>query len=248
MATFTEVAPGLLRLSVVPGDHTNVYLLDDVLVDAGAAMQSDRLLRALRGHRVSAVALTHGHFDHQGGGHAVCEALGVPLWCGEGERHAVEAGDGSLLYPDWTSFMARLARRLAGPAHPVARVLHDGDTVGSFTVLETPGHTPGHLAFWRERDRSLVLGDVLFHRNPLTLRRGLAYPYRFLAYDYEANAAAARRLADLEPELMCFGHGEPLRGPIRLQSFLRQPRRIHHASVNAGRAGGAGRLRHADCS
>jgi hydroxyacylglutathione hydrolase len=221
MAAFTEVAPGLLRLSLLPRDHTNIYLLDDVLVDAGAALQSRRLLPALRGHRVSAIALTHGHFDHQGGSHAACEALGIPLWCGEGERKAVETGDASLLYPGRTSFMARLARRLAGPAHPVARVLHEGDTVGSFTVLETPGHTPGHLAFWRERDRALVLGDVLFHRNPLTLRHGLACPYRFLVYDYQANATAARRLAGLDPELICFGHGEPLRGPDRLHAFLR---------------------------
>lgn len=221
MAAFIQVAPGVLRLSLSPGDHTNAYLLDDVLVDTGGSFQSGRLLAALGGHPVSAVALTHGHFDHQGGAHAVCEALDVPLWCGEGERQAVEAGDGSLLYPDRTGVVARLARRLSGPGHPVARVLHDGDDMGTFTVLETPGHTPGHLAFWRERDRVLVLGDVLFHRSPLTLRRGLAFPYRFLAYDCEANAAAARRLAALEPALVCFGHGEPLRNPDRLHTFLR---------------------------
>jgi len=217
---FTEVAPGLLRLSLFPRDHTNAYLLGDVLVDTGGSFQSDRLLAALLGHPVSAVALTHGHFDHQGGAHAVCEALDVPLWCGEGDRRAVETGDGSLLYPDPRSRTARLARRLASPPHPVARTLRQGDSAGGFAVLETPGHTPGHLAFWREEDRALVLGDVLFHRNPLTLRRGLAYPYRFLAHDYERNATAARRLAALAPELTCFGHGEPLRDPDRLQAFV----------------------------
>jgi hydroxyacylglutathione hydrolase len=221
MAAFTEVAPGLLRLSLLPLDLVNVYLLDDVLVDTGGSFQSDRVLTALRGHHVSAVALTHGHFDHQGGSHAICEALGVPLWSGEGERAAVDAGDGSLLVPDRSGIRAKLARRLSGPGHPVTRVLHDGDAVGSFTVLETPGHTPGHVVFWRERDRALVLGDVLFHRSPLTLRHGLAFPYRFLAYDEEANAAAARRLAALEPEVVCFGHGEPLRDPDAFQAFLR---------------------------
>jgi hydroxyacylglutathione hydrolase len=221
MAAFTEVAPGLLRLSLLPLDLVNVYLLDDVLVDTGGRFRSERLLAALQGHPVSAAALTHGHFDHQGGSHAVCEALGVPLWCGDGERAAVEAGDGSLLYADPGSFMARLARRLSGPAHAVARTLREGDGVGSFTVLETPGHTPGHVVFWRERDRALVLGDVLFHRSPLTLRHGLAYPYTFLVHDWECNAKAARRLAALEPQIICFGHGEPLRDASRFQAFVR---------------------------
>ncbi|MCG6954473.1 MAG: MBL fold metallo-hydrolase [Gemmatimonadetes bacterium] len=221
MAQLTDVAPGVLRLSPLPLDLVNMYLLDDVLVDAGGGLGTKRILAALRGHRVSALALTHAHFDHHGGSHAVCEALGIPLWCGEEERPAVEAGDGSLLYPDPSRCIARVARRLGGPPHPVARVLREGDTVGSFTVLATPGHTPGHLAFWRQRDRVLVLGDILFHRNPVTLRHRLMFPYRFLVYDYEQNAAAARRLAALEPAVVCFGHGEPLRDPDLLHAFLR---------------------------
>ncbi len=221
MAAFTEVAPGLLRLALLPLDLVNVYLMGDVLVDAGAPRGHSRILRALRRKRVAGVALTHGHFDHHGGAHAVCEVLGVPLACGEAERTAVETGDASTLYRDPERAIARLARRLAGPGHPVARVLREGDVVGGFTVLETPGHTPGHLAFWREGDRVLVLGDVLFHRNPLTLRHGLAWPYRFLVHDYERNIAAARRLADLEPAVVCFGHGEPLRDGRAFQRFAR---------------------------
>lgn len=223
MATFVEVAPGLHRLSLLPLDLLNVYLLDDVLLDAGGRFQSRRVLRALRGRRVVAHALTHGHFDHQGGSHAICEALGIPLWCGEGERRAVETGDAGLLHPNPDGLVGRIDRALAGPGHPVARVLREGDTVGGFTVLETPGHTPGHLAFWRERDRALVLGDILFHRSPITFRHGLAHPYGFLIHDEAQSRAAARRLAALEPELVCFGHGEPLRDPVRLRAFLRAP-------------------------
>jgi hypothetical protein len=43
----------------------------------------------------------------------------------------------------------------------VSRTLREGDPVGGFEVLEVPGHSPGALAFWRERDRVLVCGDVL---------------------------------------------------------------------------------------
>jgi hydroxyacylglutathione hydrolase len=231
MNRFVEVAPGLQRWSPFPLDLVNVYLLDDVLVDAGSKAQAFRLLRALRGQQVAAHALTHAHFDHQGSSHAVCRALEVPLWCGEREREAVESGDQAYLYPRPDELLPRIARRLAGPAHPVARALREGDTVGGFRVLETPGHTPGHLAFWRESDRALVLGDVVFHRNPITLRPGLRYPYRFLVYDYELNAAAARRLAALEPALVCFGHGTPLRDGAVFAAFT------------GGRAAAASQLR-----
>ncbi|MFP4624793.1 MAG: MBL fold metallo-hydrolase [Gemmatimonadota bacterium] len=219
MVQLEEVAPDLFRLAITPLDLTNVYLLDDVLVDAGASFSAGRILAALEGRTVRAVALTHGHFDHQGGAHAVCEALGSPLLCGEGERAAVERGDASLLYPDPSAFVARLAKRLAGPAHAVERTLREGDEVGGFRVVETPGHTRGHLAFWRERDRTLVLGDVLFHRNPLTTRKGLAEPYRFLVWDHDQNRVSLQRLSQLEPELVCFGHGRPLRDPARFRAF-----------------------------
>lgn len=219
MIEFEEVAPGVQRLGIAPLDLANVYLLDDVLVDAGATFSAGRILAALDGRTVRALALSHGHFDHQGGAHALCEALGVPLLCGAGERAAVEGGDASLLYPDPSTFMARVAKRLAGPAHPVERALREGDELGGFMVVETPGHTPGHLAFWRAQDRTLVLGDVLFHRNPLTTRKGLEEPYRFLVWDHGRNRASLQRLADLEPALVCFGHGRPLRDPARFRAF-----------------------------
>lgn len=220
MAQFVELAPGLHQLAITPLDHTAVYLLDDLLIDTGAAFSAPGILRALRGRAVRAVALTHAHFDHQGGAHTVCEALNVPLWCGGGDRPAVETGDASLLYRDRSSLVARIARRLAGPPHPVERTLVEGDEVGGFTVLETPGHTPGHLAFWRASERALVLGDVVFNRNPLTGRRGLAEPYRFLVRDYEQNREALRRLAELEPEVICFGHGAPLRDTAAFRTFV----------------------------
>jgi hydroxyacylglutathione hydrolase len=221
MAGFVEVAAGLQRLSLLPLDLVNVYLLGDVLLDAGGRASRRRLRRALEGRPIRALVLTHAHFDHQGGAHAVCRERDIPLWCGAGDRAAVETGELSRLYPDRSSVMARLGDLLSGPGHPVERTLRDGDEVGGFVVVETPGHTPGHLAFWRERDRALVLGDVLFHRNPLTTRPGLAEPYEFLVLDPALARASARRLARLGPRTVCFGHGPPLHDTGRFQDFVR---------------------------
>lgn len=220
MARFIEVAPGLHRLPLMPMDGINVYLLGNVLVDAGTNGAARKLITALEDRPPDAHALTHGHPDHQGSTHAVCEYFDVPLWCGDADRDAVETGDTSRLFPDPSSFMARTAGRMGGPAHHVDRILRDGDTVGDFTVVETPGHTLGHLAFWREDDRVLVLGDVLFNRHPVTMRKGLIEPLRFATMDPALNRASARKLAALEPHVICFGHGPPLRDPDRFQETI----------------------------
>jgi glyoxylase-like metal-dependent hydrolase (beta-lactamase superfamily II) len=111
-------------------------------------------------------------------------------------------------------------RAWSGPSHPVARRLREGDEVGGFTVLDAPGHSPGHVAYWREADRVLLLGDVLNGQSLLTGIPGLQEPPAIFTADPARNRQSARRLAALEPELVCFGHGPPLRDPARLTRFV----------------------------
>jgi hydroxyacylglutathione hydrolase len=174
----------------------------------------------LAGRALRAVALTHAHPDHQGSAHKICERLQVPLWCGAGDRVAVETGNQGPLFRNPDGLPGRLATWMAGPAHDVSRTLSDGDVGGGFQVLDTPGHTPGHLAYWRESDGVLILGDVPFHRNPASLIVGLQEPFRFATTDPSANRRAARRLAALNPSVTCFGHGAPLWGGARLRAFV----------------------------
>ncbi len=103
-----------------------------------------------------------------------------------------------------------------GPPHPVARALGEGDEVAGFTVLETPGHSPGHVSFWRESDRVLIVGDVLGNMNFITGIPGLNTPPDMFTPDPARNRESARRLAELRPALACFGHGAPLRDPGKL--------------------------------
>ena len=215
-----EVLPGLIRIPLSPFGLGNAYLLGDVLIDSGAPFSAGQLFTALKGREVTAHALTHAHFDHQGSSHAICDELQIPLWCGEGDRAAMESGELFRLMPDPKALLARFGKLMAGPAHPVTRSLQEGDLVGGFTVISTPGHTPGHLAYWREEDRALVLGDVLFHQNPLTFRRGLQEPFRMATFDPVVNRQSGRKLADLKPSVICFGHGPPLRDTQLFISYV----------------------------
>jgi len=209
--TTEEVAPDVLRIAVVEFDLVNVYVVDGILVDSGGRLAHKRLLATLAGRTLRAHTLTHAHFDHQGSSHAICDSLKIPLWCGAGDRIAVESGNQATLFAAPRGVAATVATWLAGPPHPVTRVLREGDAVGTFTAIEAPGHTPGHLAYWRAADRVLLIGDVLFNRNPLTLRRGLQEPFGFATADPTLNRRTARRLAALDPAVVCFGHGAPLR-------------------------------------
>jgi hydroxyacylglutathione hydrolase len=206
-----QLADGVWQLSGFPPNNVNAYVIGDVLIDAGTALDRRRILRQLEGRGISAHALTHAHFDHYGASHAVCERLGIPLWCGAGDVAAVEAG----------KMDARGGRKVRGPkAHPVARALHEGDDVAGFTVLETPGHSPGHVSYWREADRVLLSGDVMWGYNPFLLRGGPREPFPPLSPDPRLNRESARRIAELEPSLVLFGHGPPLRDAAKLRAAV----------------------------
>jgi hydroxyacylglutathione hydrolase len=212
-----RVAEDVFHIPLTPRAGVNAYLLGDVVVDAGTKGSAKRLIKALHGHAVGAHALTHGHIDHAGGSPRLVEAYDIPVWVGEGDREAVESGSP----PAPATWAEPAVARFGGfAAVRVARALREGDDLGhGFTVLETPGHSDGHVAFWRERDRTLVLGDVLFNLNVLTTARGLREPPRIFTRDPRRNRESARRLAALEPELTLFGHGPPLRDPAALQAF-----------------------------
>jgi glyoxylase-like metal-dependent hydrolase (beta-lactamase superfamily II) len=102
----------------------------------------------------------------------------------------------------------------------VSRALVEGEEVAGFTVLESPGHSRGHVAYWRESDRVLILGDVLNNMNVKTGLPGLHQPPDIFTADPVRNRVSIRRLAALRPALVCFGHGAPLRDPGKLEDFL----------------------------
>ncbi|HEY1013574.1 MAG TPA: MBL fold metallo-hydrolase [Herpetosiphonaceae bacterium] len=219
-----EIAADVYLLAGWPRNGINVYVMDGFLVDAGTRHASRRILDQVRGRPLAGHVLTHVHPDHQGASHAVCAALGLPLWCGARDADGMEAGDLSQLIPQ--NSLTRLQKRFwTGPAHPVARRLGEGDTVGSFTVVDAPGHSPGHVAFWRERDRVLILGDVLTNMSLLTGKAGLHEPPRRFTVDPAANRQSARKLAALDPAVVCFGHGPPLRDGAALGAFADRLRR-----------------------
>jgi len=215
-----QLADGVHLITGFPPYAINCYLVEDVLVDAMAKMDRGRILKALRGRTVTAHALTHAHADHQGATHAVCERLGVPLWVGERDADAAEQPrlikERQPSHPINTLFF----HAMAGPGHPVARRLREDDEVAGFRVLDVPGHSAGHIALWRERDRTLIAGDVLNSQHPLLgFPRALREPLRVFTPDPDRNRESIRRLGALEPALVLLGHGPPVTDTHRFVEF-----------------------------
>ena len=214
-----KLADDVYMLKGFPSNAVNVYVIGNVLIDSATRLEKNRILSQVRDHEIKAHALTHAHPDHQGSSKAVCEVLDIPLWCGAGDKYAMETGDYAHTTPGGRG--NRFPHRLFnGRTHPVARTLVESDEIGGFTVLETPGHTPGHLAYWREDDGFLIAGDVFFGMSLVTTRTGLHEPPKMFTLDVAQNRESARRLASLEPKTVVFGHGKPTTDMDAFQAWV----------------------------
>ena len=211
-----QVADGVWQLGTRVPNLINCYLAGDVLIDAGTRRLGRSLLAQLRGHEVREVALTHVHPDHQGAAHQICTALGVPLACPARE---VERMEGREPMPAPNLYLKAVGRLFTGPPHPVGRALNEGDQVGGFTVYDTPGHSRGHVVYHRESDGVAIVGDVIDGLNIFTGVPGLNRPPNAVNEQPELVNTAIRKLAELGPRIVCFGHGPVLTDPERLQRF-----------------------------
>jgi hydroxyacylglutathione hydrolase len=214
-----QLAADVWRLSEFPRPAINVYLAENVLIDAGRRWDRRRILGQIRDREISLMALTHVHPDHQGVAKDVCEEHGVPLACHaddvdamEGRRPIQEAGD---------NLVNRLIGRFwEGPPYQVGRVLNEGDEVAGFRVIHAPGHCRGEMIYFRESDRVAICGDVIRNMSFATTIAGLREPPEIFTYDIPENRRSIRKLAALKPRLILPGHGPAVTDMIAFDRFV----------------------------
>ncbi|RXK58414.1 MBL fold metallo-hydrolase [Lacibacter luteus] len=216
-----EIATNVFQLSLLPRNSINCYVVDDILIDAGIRSSAAKILKAIRTKTINTHVLTHAHADHQGSSNAICIARNIPLWTSETEKANAESGRVIYEYPDATHVVARFQQKYwAGKGMPVSKTLKEGDPVGSFTVIETPGHSNGHLSFFREKDRLLIAGDALINMNLLTTITGLSLPPSLFTTNRETAIQSVLKIYALKPNIICFGHGPVLYNNGQLEKLV----------------------------
>jgi hydroxyacylglutathione hydrolase len=214
------LAPDVWRLQEFPAPTINAYLAEDVLIDAGRRWDRRRILNELAGRKISMLALTHVHPDHQGAAKDVCEARDIPLACHADDVDAMEGKrpmqEAAVNHP-----VNRLIKRIwQGPPYRVDRVLNEGDEVAGFGVVHAPGHGRGEVIFFRDSDRVAICGDVIRNMSYATGRPMIAEPPEIFTYDPAENRRSIRKLADLDPSLILPGHGPAVTDMAKFERFV----------------------------
>jgi glyoxylase-like metal-dependent hydrolase (beta-lactamase superfamily II) len=216
-----EVAKNVYQIALFPRNGINCYVIDDILIDAGIRSSSIKILKAVKNNKITKHVLTHAHADHQGSSSLVCNALNIPLWTSKLEKENAESGKVIYDYPNNRHLIAKFQQKYwAGKGHEVTHLLKEGDVIGSFTVIETPGHSKGHISFFREKDKVLIVGDTLVNMNLLTTTVGLNEPPNLFTTDNKINRESIKKLFDLKPKILCFGHGPVLNDNGEFEKFM----------------------------
>jgi glyoxylase-like metal-dependent hydrolase (beta-lactamase superfamily II) len=230
-------------LAMPSPDHLHVHVLDtpdgELLVDCGALGSEAALEAGLAafGARPRRLLITHAHVDHWG----IATTLIEPVLAHPGvlSSFAFLSDEGEGLY-DTPEFRAAMDSAFSGLTAMVAGIpkiepLSDGDRIGDWQVLHTPGHDPGHVCLFREHDGVLLCGDVLlpgYTPNIQPAPDGSDALADFLA--------SLERLGAMPIKLVLPSHGEPYTdAPARARELLAHHRARLDALRAAMRAGSA---------
>jgi glyoxylase-like metal-dependent hydrolase (beta-lactamase superfamily II) len=235
VAAMDAVAPGIFGLRIV---FVNVYAVTHpdnswTLIDAGLPFSEGFIHRWAEKRfekAPNAIILTHGHFDHVGAARQLAERWNAPIWA-----HPLEfpyltgkekypppnakAGGGLMsalapIYPRGPIDLGSRLQPLPPSSSPVGLTLMPG-----WQILHTPGHTPGHVSFFRPDDKALLVGDAFCTTKPesffeaaLAQQTEIHGPPAYFTSDWRSARESVCRLAELRPGIIAPGHGKALTG------------------------------------
>ncbi len=237
VVSMDDIAPGVRGLRIT---FVNVFAVTHpdggwTLIDAAIPFSAGLIRRWAEKHfnrPPQAIVLTHGHFDHVSAAGDLAGEWGAPIYAhglefpyltGEKEYPAPNPGAGgglmTLLSPIYPRSPVNLGSRLR-------RLPMAGDApmplpeLPSWEILHTPGHTPGHVSFFRSGDRTLLVGDAFCTTKPesffeaaVAQQPELHGPPSYFTSDWSMARKSVQHLATLNPTIVAPGHGKPLAGP-----------------------------------
>ncbi len=220
-----KVADGVWLLRGDLRNGMNIYFLEDGdgVVQWEAGTRSMRKAALAAGENlggIKRVVLAHAHADHRG----TAPFMRAPVFCHPDDVADAESDELFSPYMDLSKLPILSARWIypllfrywdGGPVE-IAGTIDEGDEVAGFRVIHFPGHAPGLIGLWRESDRVALVSDVVYFADPALLKPlpegETTVPHPAFNADHERARESLRKLAALEPKVVCAGHAEPLRG------------------------------------
>ncbi len=243
-AAAIEIAPDVFCLGPRGRTQTDVYFVRSgsswALIDAGWAKDGPSIKRAAESvfgadTRPASILLTHCHPDHAGSALHLARIWGCPVYVhpdelplANGDFAAITRYAGPLDHWVVLPLMRAMGRRrrdamlARSSLGDVSRPLEPGAGVPGlpdWECIPTPGHTPGHVSFFRASDHVLITGDAIVTLELNSLgglllqRPGLSGPARYTSWNWRVAKESVASLAKLEPHVLAGGHGRPMTGP-----------------------------------
>ncbi|MBN1565436.1 MAG: MBL fold metallo-hydrolase [Anaerolineae bacterium] len=205
------IVPGLYSLA----GAVNLFVLDDAesgvtIIDAGMPGSTKRVLALLAAigrtpQDVQQILITHADLDHVGSLKGLVKATGAPVFASKQAAHYIQKRQS----PPHLGFpfkaITGVMNFFLARAVPVDQIVTNDQMLpiaGGIRVINTPGHTPDHVSFFWERERVLLVGDLLRNFG------GLTFSPPSITWDMESVHSSTRRVLELDPVVMVFGHGE----------------------------------------
>jgi glyoxylase-like metal-dependent hydrolase (beta-lactamase superfamily II) len=246
-----EIVPDVHCLGPNGRTQTNVFFVAAgsswVLVDAGWAKDGPAIKEAAEvlfgtGSRPDAILLTHVHPDHSGSALELARAWDCPVYVhpdelgqANGDFAALAAGGGPLdnwlILPIMRLFGRRRRERILARSS-LSGVVRAFDPTAAipglpgWECIPTPGHTPGHVSFFRGGDRVLISGDAIVTLNVNSVpglllgRQRLSGPPWYTSWNRRSAEASIVTLARHGPLVLAPGHGFPMSGAGTPQVLL----------------------------
>jgi glyoxylase-like metal-dependent hydrolase (beta-lactamase superfamily II) len=206
----------------------NWILVDTGVIGFAGAIRSAAVSRFGQSGRPAAIILTHGHFDHVGCVTTLAEEWGVPVYAHPAEHPYL---DGTTSYPKPDPTVGGGLIAALSPLFPTSPINltgrlkalpvdHSVPYAPEWRWIHTPGHTPGHVSLWRQRDAVLIAGDAFVTTKQesvyaaVTQAPELHGPPAYFTPDWESAKKSVVSLALLAPELVVTGHGAAMEGPV----------------------------------
>lgn len=212
--TFTGLMVGRVYL-LTEGD--GLTLIDASIPSAGKKILAQLTAAGFSAENLRRILITHAHPDHVGAIPDIVHAARAQLIVPERERAVVDGERPIERAAGWLKPPQTVLKDMKADA-----TLADGDVLPNvlegLEAIHTPGHAPGHTAYWQPQRRILFCGDAIFNAPSTRL------PLNMLTVDQAENIRSIAKLEALKPNVICFGHGKPIttNAAQRLTAFARK--------------------------